>query len=313
MGTEPTGPRGDEAHTERRRLVGLAYRMLGTVGEAEDAVQESYLRWYRLSNVERAAVINPAGWLTRVTSRVCLDVLGSARVRREQYVGPWLPEPVPEGTFPGIAGSTLGPHAPGDPLDRVVVDESVSTALLVVLESMTPAERVALVLHNVFAMPYAEIAEVVGRSTDATRQLASSARRRVRAQRRRPVDEAAHTRVVTAFTLACRMGNLEALVASLDPAVTLRSDGGGVVRAALNPITGASKVARFLLGVLAKQPDVRPVPRLTEEGPGIALVRDGAVTGVVNLLVDGDRITHVWIQWNPAKLTRWPGLRTSHP
>ncbi|MFE7396505.1 sigma factor [Streptomyces sp. NPDC057557] len=113
MGTEPTGPRGDEAHTERRRLVGLAYRMLGTVGEAEDAVQESYLRWYRLSNVERAAVINPAGWLTRVTSRVCLDVLGSARVRREQYVGPWLPEPVPEGTFPGIAGSTLGQHAPG--------------------------------------------------------------------------------------------------------------------------------------------------------------------------------------------------------
>lgn len=218
---------------------------------------------------------------------------------------------MPEETFPGIAGSTLGQHAPGDPLDRVVVDESVSTALLVVLESMTLAERVALVLHDVFAMPYAE---VVGRSTDATRQLASSARRRVRAQRRRPVDEAVNTRGVTAFTEACRMGNLEALVASLDPAVTLRSDGGGVVRAALNPITGASKVARFLLGVLAKQPDVRPVPRLTEDGLGIALVRDGAVTGVVNLLVDGARITRVWIQWNPAKLTCWPGsLRTSHP
>ncbi|GAA1303249.1 hypothetical protein GCM10009647_020330 [Streptomyces sanglieri] len=120
---------------------------------------------------------------------------------------------MPEETFPGIAGSTLEQHAPGDPLDRVVVDESVSTALLVVLESMTPAERVALVLHDVFSMPYAEIAEVVGRSTDATRQLASSARRRVRAQRRRPVDEAVPTRVATAFTEACRMGNLEALVA----------------------------------------------------------------------------------------------------
>jgi RNA polymerase sigma-70 factor (ECF subfamily) len=271
--------------------------MLGTVGEAEDAVQEAYLRWYRLSDAEGAAVTNPAGWLTRVVSRVCLDVLGSARVRRERYVGPWLPEPVPEGAFP----------SPGDPLDRVMADESVGTALLVVMESMTPAERVAFVLHDVFAMPFPEIAEVVGRSTEATRQLASSARRRVRAQRRHSVDRAAHARVVTAFTEACRNGNLEALVSSLDPSVTLRSDGGGVVRAALRPITGVSKVARFLLGVLAKQPDVRPVLQPAPDGPGIVLVRDGAVTGMINLLVDADRITRVWIQWNPAKLTRWPG------
>ncbi|MFD3688284.1 RNA polymerase sigma factor SigJ [Nocardiopsis sp. NPDC058631] len=306
MGVGQAGPHGEGAAAERRRLVGLAYRMLGTVGEAEEAVQEAYLRWYRLGEAERAAVANGAGWLTRVTSRICLDVLGSARVRRERYVGPWLPEPVPQGSFPGGVGSAPGRSAPRDPLDQVVEDESVGTALLVVMESMTPAERVAFILHDVFAMPFAEIAEIVGRSTDATRQLASSARRRVREERGLPLDRAAYAHVVTAFARACREGDLGALAVSLDPTVTLRSDGGGAVRAALNPITGAPKVARFLLGVLDRRPDVRPVPRMASGGPVILLLRDGAVTGVISLLVDEGRITRVWIQWNPAKLTRWP-------
>jgi RNA polymerase sigma-70 factor (ECF subfamily) len=129
---------------ERRHLMALAFRMLGTVAEAEDAVQETYARWYRMSQDDRDAIEVPRAWLTRVASRVCLDVLASARVRHEQYVGPWLPEPVPPTAFA---------EGQPDPLDRVTLDESISTALLVVLESMTPAERVAFVLHDVFALP----------------------------------------------------------------------------------------------------------------------------------------------------------------
>jgi RNA polymerase sigma-70 factor (ECF subfamily) len=290
---------------ERRRLVGLAYRMLGTVSEAEDAVQEAYLRWYRLDDAERQAIANPAGWLTRVTSRICLDMLGSARARHERYVGQWLPEPVPENLFAGDAAE--GASGAGDPLDRVTLDESVSTALLVVLESMTPAERVAFILHDVFGYPFDEIAAIVGRSPTATRQLASSARRRVRSQRSHPVDPAEHARLVRAFGDAANRGDIDALTALLDPAVSLRSDGGGVVKAALNPITGAAKAARFLLGVLAKQPTVRLAPLTTADGPALALVQDDAVTGVVNLQADGDHITRVWIQWNPHKLTLWSG------
>ncbi|MER6940954.1 sigma factor, partial [Nocardioides sp. NPDC000441] len=151
-----------EVMIERRRLIALAYRLLGTVEEAEDAVQETYLRWYRLSDDERAAIDNPSGWLSRVTSRVCLDVLKSARSRRERYVGPWLPEPV----RPGFLA------APEDPADRATLDDTVSTALLVVLDAMTPAERVAFVLHDIFAVPFGDIAGVVGRSPAAVRQLA---------------------------------------------------------------------------------------------------------------------------------------------
>jgi RNA polymerase sigma-70 factor (ECF subfamily) len=291
--------------SERRRLVGLAYRMLGTVSEAEDAVQEAYLRWYRLDDAERAGIANPAGWLTRVVSRISLDVLGSARARREQYVGQWLPEPVPTDLFAGDAGSR-GPNG-GDPLDRVTLDESVSTALLVVLEAMTPAERVAFVLHDVFGYPFDEIAAIVGRSPAATRQLASSARRRIRSERTRPVDPAEHARLVRAFEDASNRGDLDALAAVLDPAVSLRSDGGGVVKAALNPITGAAKVARFLLGVLAKNPTVRLAPLTTADGPALALKDGDDVSGVITVQTEGHRISRLWIQWNPHKLTQWSG------
>ena len=289
---------------ERRRLVGLAYRLLGTVSEAEDAVQEAYVRWYRLDDAQRAAITNPAGWLVRVTGRICLDVLRSARARREQYIGPWLPEPVPRDLF---IDQGLGPRpSAGDPLDQVTLDESVSTALLVVLETMTPAERVAFVLHDVFAVPFDEIATIVGRSATATRQLASSARRRIRSERTRPIDQSEHARLVRAFQDACDSGDLDTLTALLDPAVSLRSDGGGIVRAALNPIAGPAKVARFVLAVLAKQPTVRLAPRVTPDGAALALVRgDDDVTGVVNLDVDGNHITQVWMQMNPQTLTRW--------
>ena len=164
--------------SERRQLINLAYRLLGSLAEAEDAVQETYARWYAMSRQQQDAIASPGAWLTTVASRICLDLLGSARARRERYVGEWIPEPLPD---PAEWTSGRPGGTPADPADRVTLDESVSMAFLVVLESMTPAERVALILHDVFGYPFAEVAEITGRTPAACRQLASSARRRVRA------------------------------------------------------------------------------------------------------------------------------------
>ncbi len=283
---------------ERRHLLALAYRMLGTVSEAEDAVQETYARWYRLTAAERDAIQSPAAWLTRVASRVCLDVLGSARARRERYVGPWLPEPVPSDAFAGAS-------APADPLDRVTLDDSVSMALLLVLESMTPAERVAFVLHDVFGMPFDEIAETVGRSPAACRQLATSARRRVREGREQPVARAEHDRVVRAFAAATDGGDLAQLVAVLDPEVVLTSDGGGIVSAARRPVHGADNVARFILGLVEKFPEARLEPRETADGLGFVEVQGDRITGVITLSVRDGVVSGIRAVRNPEKLTLW--------
>jgi RNA polymerase sigma factor (sigma-70 family) len=162
--------------SERRQLINLAYRLLGSLAEAEDAVQETYARWYAMSPEQQDAIESPGAWLTTVASRICLNLLGSARARRERYVGEWIPEPLPEPAE--WAGGRPG-GAVADPADRVTLDESVSMAFLVVLESMTPAERVAFILHDVFRYSFAEVAEIVGRTPGACRQLASSARRRL--------------------------------------------------------------------------------------------------------------------------------------
>ncbi|WP_239068721.1 RNA polymerase sigma factor SigJ [Cellulomonas pakistanensis] len=294
---------------ERRRLLAIGYRMLGTLAEAEDAVQETYVRWYRMTDEERAAVRNPQGWLTRVMSRVCLDVLGSARARRERYVGEWLPEPVPSDLFSGAVGRPRPPgSADGDPLDRVSLDEEVSTALLVVMEAMTPAERVAFVLHDVFALPFDEIAAAVGRSPAAVRQLATSARRRVRAHGAEPGrGTREHDEVMAAFAAAASGGDLAALTGLLDPSVTLRSDGGGVVTAARRPVLGVSNVARFLLGVLQKRPSAVLAARRTGDGLAFAVEDAGRVQALVNAQVRDGRITDLWLQVNPQKLTSWSG------
>lgn len=316
---------------ERRRLLALAYRMLGTTGEAEDAVQETYVRWYRMSDAERAAIANPQGWLTRVAGRVCLDMLGTARARRERYVGPWLPEPLPAGFFRGSRAATSGAADaagtvatgatasagvadgsvtartgdPADPLDRVTLDEAVSSALLVVLEAMTPPERVSFVLHDVFAVPFPEIAEIVGRSPAAVRQLATSARRHVAQARSRQVSREEHDAVVAAFAAAAQAGDLAALTRVLDPDVTLRSDGGGLVSAARKPVLGADNVARFLLGLLEKNPSFVVEPSATTDGTGFTIRRDGAVIGVVNLNVVAGHVADLWIVMNPEKLGVW--------
>jgi len=287
----------DDVMAERRRLIALAYRMLGTLEEAEDAVQETYLRWYRLPEENRTAVGSPQGWLTRVASRICLDILKSARARREHYVGEWLPEPVPAGL--------LSDDPTSDPADRVTLDDTVSTALMVVLEAMTPAERVAFVLHDVFRLPFPEIAGVVGRSPAAVRQLATSARRRVADHRGVVAAPAEHDAVVRAFVAAASGDDLGTLTGLLDPSVTLRSDGGGVVSAARNPVVGPTRVGRFLLGVLTLRPTWLVAERATADGLGFTMTEGEEVRAVVNLRVAGGRVTDLWMVVNPEKLTGW--------
>ncbi|MFZ4895037.1 sigma-70 family RNA polymerase sigma factor [Plantibacter sp. Mn2098] len=286
------------AGLDRDRLVGLAYRMLGTVADAEDAVQEAFVRWYRLDEGSRAAIGNPIGWFAKTTSRICLDVLKSAPRRHGQYVGPWLPEPVPDARF--RAGSALDAQ---DPAERAIVSESVSMALLAVMEVMTPAERVAFVLRDVFDYSAADIAEVLDRSPGAVRQLATSARARI--ADRDPVPGPGNARLSAAFQRAATSGDVAALVQLLHPEVTLRSDGGGVVRAALNTISGAAKVARFIVGVLERQPSTTLVVRQAEAGTVLTFNRDGLVSGVLELVDDADEVTEVLIQWNPHKLRLW--------
>lgn len=292
-----TDPSTDEIEAERPLLLAAAFRMLGVYADAEDAVQEAYLRWVRLEADEGDAIRSPGAWLMRATGRICLDVLGSARARRERYVGEWLPEPVP--AYSAVA-------APGDdPLERAVRDDSVSTALLLVLETLTPAERVAFVLHDVFGMPFGEVADAVGRSAAACRQLAASARRHVGARRGAQVPRARHDELVAAFAAAAATGELDRLVAVLDPDVVLRSDGGGVVSAARRPVRGADDVARFLLGLARKQPSAEYAAAVTGDGAGVLIRMAGTVAALISLGTDGERITDVWIMRNPAKLTRW--------
>lgn len=287
---------------ERRMLVNLCYRMLGSIADAEDAVQETYARWYALPDQQRAAVVSQPGWLFTAASRICLDMLGSARSRRERYIGEWLPEPIPDPakwTSQGSAETTT------DPADRVTLDESVSMALLVVLESMTPAERVAFILHDVFRYTFVEIASIVGRTPQACRQLASSARRRVREAQTPAASTQQRAEMVAAFKVAWQTGDLAALIRLLAPAATAITDGGGQVSAALEPIHGAAAIARFFVDVLDRQPDL-DVDETRVNGESGLIARAGKTTlAVVAFEIVGDRISHVWAVRNPEKLTAW--------
>ena len=291
----------DAAAAERRVLLGLCYRLLGSLTEAEDAVQEAYVRWYRLREDERAAIVSPRSWLMKTASRICLDLIGSARARREQYVGEWLPEPVP----PTALWSSRSDRTV-DPSERVTLDESVSMALLVVLEAMTPAERVAFVLHDVFRYSFAEVGDIVGRSADASRQLATSARRHVREARKAPVDARRHEAVVRAFAAALQTGDVPALVGLLDPDATAVSDGGGKVRAAIEPIRGAARIVDHYLGVLAGRPGLGVRESSVNGAPGLVVELDGRTAAVIAIDVSGDGlITRIWAVRNPEKLAAW--------
>ncbi|MFD7614861.1 RNA polymerase sigma factor SigJ [Streptomyces sp. NPDC059828] len=273
---------------QRDRLWGIAYRITGSVADADDAVQESWLRWQRLPDGEAR---DPRAYLTTVVSRICYDQLGSARARREAYVGPWLPEPVI---------SEAGPE------DRVTLDESVGMAMMTVLERLTPAERTAFILHDVFAVPFTEIADAVGRTPDSVRQLASRARRRVRAEApRRSVDRGEHRRAVDAFLAAVMGGDFDGLLEILDPDVVWRSDGGGKVTAARQPVLGPVKVARFTQGLMrAFDPaTMRFTVRDVNGAPGLVFTDSASgLTGVYAFTVHGGRITEIDVVINPDKL-----------
>ncbi|MEQ8145986.1 RNA polymerase sigma factor SigJ [Streptomyces sp. OP7] len=296
----------DSVMAERHRLLSLAFRMMGTLADAEDVVQETYVRWYRLEPEERDEIAVPAAWLMRVASRISLDLLGSARARRETYVGQWLPEPVPADLFSDTAKPLLNSsHLAVDPLDRVTLDDAVSMALLTVLEAMTPAERVTFVLHDVFGVPFDEVAGIVGRSAAATRQLATSARRHVRRGRRAQVSPHQHDEVVRAFRDAAVGGHIEDLLHVLAPDAELRVDGGGFVNAAPQVIRGSDHVARWFMGVLRKQPALRLERRETADGLGYIIRDEERRHGLATFDVSDERVTHVWLMLNPTKLTNW--------
>jgi len=285
---------------ERRQLINLACRLLGSLTEAEDAVQETYARWYAMTRRQRDAVESPGAWVTTVTSRICLDLLGSARARRETYVGAWLPEPLP-GPAEGPGGR---PGAYAGPADRITLDESVSMAFLVVLDTMTPAERVAFILHDVFCHSFAEVAQITGRTPAACRKLASAARRRVRASRAPAAPPARQAGLVRDFQKAWEAGDINALIGLLDPDATATADGGGLVTAALRPIEGAEQIARFYAGIVGRALDVTILERMVNGQPGLVAQLDGAVT-VFAFDIAGDRIKHIWAVRNPEKLRPW--------
>ncbi|WP_020422806.1 RNA polymerase sigma factor SigJ [Amycolatopsis sp. ATCC 39116] len=279
--------------SERRQLINLAYRLLGTLADAEDVVQETYARWYSLSRAQQEAIESPGAWLTTVASRICLDLLGSARARRERYVGEWIPEPLPDR------------ESAADPADRVTLDESVSMAFLVVLDAMTPAERVAFVLHDVFRYPFAEVAEIVGRTPGACRQLATSARRRVRDARVPAASAEQRAEVVRNFKRAWENRDIRALVGLLDPGATVVADGGGLVSAAPHPIEGAEEIARYMAALVEQAPGLGLEERPVNGQPGLVVRHAGRTEAVLAFEVDGDRVTRIWAVRNPEKLQPW--------
>jgi RNA polymerase sigma-70 factor (ECF subfamily) len=273
-----------EAH--RGHLRAVAYRMLGSAAEADDAVQEA---WLRLHRADTSEVQNLGGWLTTVVSRVALDMLRSRRSRREDALGIYVPEPVV------TAWDRTGPEA------EAVLADSVGLALLVVLETLAPAERLAFVLHDLFAMPFDEIAPIVGRSSEATRQLASRARRRI--QGRAPInddDQAKQREIVDAFLAASRAGDFEGLLALLDPDVVLRADVGATGLGQSHEIRGAANVVKQALLYSRFAPASRPV--LVNGGPGAMTAPDGRPMSVMGFTIVGGKIVELDILADPERL-----------
>ena len=304
MTTQPE-PGLDAIISERRQLINLTYRMLGSLAEAEDVVQETYARWYAMPREQQDAIETPGAWLTTVASRICLNLLGSARARRERYVGDWIPEPLPERTEWVGSGLGAAAGAPADPADRVTLDESVSMAFLVMLETMSPAERVAFILHDVFRYPFADIAEVVGRTPAACRQLASAARRRISDAQPRPAPAARQAAIVRDFKRAWEAQDIGALVGLMDPDVTLVADGGGQALAALEPIIGLPDLTTAMTYLVTRTASLTFLEHTVNGQPGLIAQENGVTVTVYAFEVSDDKITRIWAVRNPDKLRPW--------
>jgi RNA polymerase sigma-70 factor (ECF subfamily) len=282
----------DAFEAQRGYLTALAYRMTGSLADAEDIVQEAYLRWER---TDRALVREPKAFLSKTVTRLCIDSLKSARARREAYVGPWLPEPV-------LGNGALAVD------DASELAQDISMALMMALERLSPAERAAFLLHDVFDASYEELAATLGRSEAACRQLASRARSHVQSERPRyrPSEED-HRRLVRAFGAAILSGDVDSLQRLLTDDAVLYPDGGGQVLSALRPIYGSHRVARFVFGVLAKFP-LGPSAEVLEEtvngALGFYVEEDGRPVQTISFDVRDGRIAAVYIVRNPDKLAR---------
>jgi RNA polymerase sigma-70 factor (ECF subfamily) len=292
----------------RDLLISIAYRVLGSVTDAEDTVQEAWLRW---SKVDPAEISNPRAFLVRVTTRLAIDRLRRAKARRESYVGPWLPEPILTGR---------------DVAEDVALAESVSMAMLVVLETLSPLERAVFVLREAFGMPYAEIGEIIGRKEEAVRQLARRARDHVQERRTRfEADQTEQHRVTEHFLEAASSGDLEALMVVLAPGVTLVADGGGRALAPRRPVRGAEKVARFLLAVATEEKsarflesigaepvaDLRVYPAPVNGGPGVVITSQGRPVSALLLDVADGAVQTIHLVANPEKLAGVHGFEAS--
>lgn len=283
-----TQDRLSEFERHRPRLFGVAYRMLGSRADAEDVLQDAYLRWHRGAADE---LRSPEAWLVTIVTRLCIDRLRAVRAEREQYVGPWLPEPL------------IGDAAPAADA-QAELSSSLSIAFLVVLEQLAPDERAAFLLHDVFDTEYAEIAQILGKSEAACRQIVSRARKRVRGQRpRAQVSEAARRAVLERFAYAIQMNDKAALLDMIAEGASWSSDGGGKARAALKVIRGRERVALFALGVLGRQADQLEFDMISvNREPALAVHAEGKLLSVITVRTDGARILDVYAVLNPNKL-----------
>ena len=286
----------------RRRLLGLAYRMLGSMADAEDAVQEAYLRWH---GADRAKVSDPRAYLMTTTTRICLDMLTSARARREAYVGPWLPEPV-------LDTAALAPDS------RTELAEDLSIALLLTLDRLSPLERAAFLLHDVFDFSFGEVATALERSAAACRQLAARARAHVRVTRPRGATAAPethsggidprHAQLMAAFAAASQSGDLKAITQLLTSDARVVTDGGGKVRAALEVVEGADRVAQLIVAATRKRPDTwwrddfRLRFAMVNGMPGVIVDSPEGPRQTVALEIEGDRVRAMYVVRNPDKL-----------
>ncbi len=291
-----------EFRKDEAALMALGYRLLGTVADAQDAVQETYVRWYSLARDERMGISVPLAWKRTTLTRICFDRLKSSRYKREVYVGEWLPEPVPGREFWGLASNPAADAGWGT---SESVSESTSMALMIVLDKMTPPERVSFILHDVFQYTFEEIAEIIGRTPHACRQLAFSARKRLGNRARRQSTWEEHARLNDAFRAAWQTGNVTALVTLLDGDAEAITDGGGKTAAATKPLTGSHAVAEFFAGIFARQPDLQVEIATVNGEPGLIGMAGDQIISVISTSVRNGVIHNIWAMRNPDKLRAW--------